>query len=182
MKTDNQEVRLAILQSIAEWGIERGWNEKHRNFHDNALKMAQNFCTRKDTNNRLRERFEELKPNHLPEDPIEAIRYVLLAELKEVDKNKLFGLLDGTLNLPFAPFHEQKNQYTGAVNIRKRKEYDKFSLSQLYPLSRFTEKLYSPEEYFRDAWTDNNKLGGTIFEALVSCHLYSRSLAFIVSL
>ena len=74
----------------------------------------------------------------------------------------------------YAPFYRkifQSPSKPDTVVYRRRREFQKFSSLELDPLNRFTEEMHFAKEYFCYIWSDTSSLAGTVYEALVACHL-----------
>jgi hypothetical protein len=166
-------VRDEIVKSLGEWGIRRSEGGEHAKFYGQAIQTA--IAHSQPTQEKNEELFKRMKdfwnePNSMPSDPVDAIIHVLAKELEGVDEGHIFYDTEDKLDLYFQPFYSWTDKANKVV-FKRRLGFEKFKLEQLDPLKRFTETMYKAPEYFFSRWSNKSSLSGTVFEALVACHV-----------
>jgi hypothetical protein len=102
----------------------------------------------------------------MPIDPVDTIIHVLAKELD----GYFYDDIEDTLDLHYPPFNSRTNKAKKVVFLR-RPDFEKFNREQLDPFQRFTKTTYEAPAHFFRRWSNKSRLSGTIFEALVACHL-----------
>ena len=173
-----RRMRDEIVKNLGEWGVRRSESSEHAKFYDQAIQTA--IAHSRPTEQKNVELFERMKefrtkPNAMPRDPVDAIIHVLAKELEGVDEGHLFYDTEDNLDLNFQPFYLWTNK-ANKVLFKRCKGFERFKLEQLDPFKRFTETAFKAPEYFYSGWSNKSRLAGTVFEALVACHvIYSEA-------
>lgn len=177
-------VRNEIRDQLASWGIRRFHNELHRTYYDCALEDVVD-CIPADSKavmNRRKEaepRLNQLQENHLPSNPPEAIKFILAAELEDVNNGELIeltlfkDLLDKNCVSPCQEKGANKGQLKRAFREYGPADYD--------PFTRFSTCHKSLVEHSMSIymeWNDPMTLVGFHLEAVVACHLVFQQECF----
>jgi hypothetical protein len=168
-----RRVRDEMVKSLGEWGVRRSESKEHTLFYDRAVATAITLSRPTEKKNvALLEVMKEFrtKPSSMPRDPVDAIIHVLASELEGVGNDDQFYDTEDTLDEYFQPFYSWTNKANKVV-FKRRLPFEKFKLEQLDPLKRFTVTTYKAPDYFFSQWSNKSSLAGTVFEALVACHV-----------
>jgi hypothetical protein len=164
---DSERVRRDMEESLTEWGVVPGKNDRHRRFYRNAIKTALSYCGEKESP--LKQRILELRVNNFPKEPTAAVEFVLRQELEEEDAT--FRRTEDVLGLSFAPYNTAKDSHTGKLVVKLKRDFVKFSKRQFDPFTRFSYDDVDLQQSVGTDWQDLDSLCGHVMEALVACHV-----------
>lgn len=172
--SEEDRIREAMELTQKEWGVNL---KNHSRFCQKALNRALKYTQREKDTNPLN--MAELENNHLPVDPIEAVRHVLTTVVDETvllnGKDKWKITTDRLGIGCFSPFYQDME---GKMRLcRDFRAYRK-NMEALDPFARLIHKRYdNPADFSAHTW-NGDSVGGQVLEAMVACHLEHKKACF----
>ena len=169
-----KEAIIELKRELVAWGVDS--NEAiHRRFREGVIATVRGCFTSINASYHHKPP-KIVNPEVLPNnDTAKAIRRVLQSTVGDLDIKFCRDIVDtcGTKRPPYLVY-PRKDDPRELTSPKKKFEYKKFSKQQLDPFHRFSVIQYpSKLEYFYDCWVvadEDARLGGLVFEALVSSH------------
>lgn len=158
------EVRVAIIWSLREWGVDPKVNKTHKQFHERAISISISYfnqSTSDDDDDDEDSEYEEEPFESFPKDTKDSIECVLKSQLENSDEAYWFHEED-TLDTFHQPYFVREDG-----KAIKKSTYSHYKQIDLDSFTRFSQtKLTKEENYFRE-WSEEETFEGYAFEAIL---------------
>lgn len=142
-----------MKRTLMEWGVRREYNQSRARFYDRAMSKALVYSKASSMSAaptpEMASLFLDLKDEDMPEDPKEAILYVLISELEGYEEDDSLSEIRDILDMGTAPFFEWNKKFGDAevTKIKRRWGFEKCSFDALDPLKRFYVERLPVRQY-----------------------------------
>lgn len=164
------EVRKVVTENLEEWGINKTFSQRHRDFHNRTMKVA--IENSKQDSSSIPVDEYGFNAIEISSNRGIAIRQVLRNEL-ESSEGFVFSEVHDSLGFGFSPFYFIIDKRRKSRVLVQQNWAKKFNIRQLDPFERFSATEHDAKSHFHRLWSlpSSPMLGGHIFEALVALHM-----------